>query len=198
MRKERSNIQLGSFGNERIWWISQVTRDISFCVAHLSTSKCRVFGIPVTSSHRNDNCASQAWIWSISWRLLHCTHWLLWVCREKDFQEQYLWAGHASHILQRGLVLASHIQSHLRHQQTINKLWTPHEDRHQSVLLEGSKSCIWGRRFIVLTTKEIIIMDLDLVGGSEHYSVSSHPPMLVLIYVPEDCVSQILCKRTHP
>ena len=121
MRKERSNIQLGSFGNERIWWISQVTRDISFCVAHLSTSKCRVFGIPVTSSHRNDNCASQAWIcrlWSISWRLLHCTHWLLWVCREKDFQEQYLWAGHASHILQRGLVLASHIQSHLRHQQT--------------------------------------------------------------------------------
>ena len=30
--------------------------------------------------------------------------------------------------------------------------------------------------FIVLTTKEIIIMPWRWVGGSKHYSVSSHPP----------------------
>ena len=46
------------------------------------------------------------------------------------------------------VVLASHIQSHLRHQQTSNSAWGSTRRWNQSVLLEGSKSCIRGRRFI--------------------------------------------------
>jgi len=35
-------------------------------------------------------------------------------------------------------------------------------------------------------------VDLDLMGRSEHYSVSSHPPILVLAWVRHYCVRQMV------
>jgi len=84
---------------------------------------------------------------------------------------------------------SSHSFSHFRgphgfwpgtfsHTSGTNKLRTLHEDRHDD---ETSQS-FWKAAnhvfeaedsFIVLTTRE-------MMGGSEHYSVSSHPPILVL------------------
>jgi len=215
----------------------QVTRDISFCVAHLSTSslsRCRVFGIPVTSSYRNDNCASQAWICrlrSISWGLLHRTHWLVWVYRGKDSQERYL---EISRWLDTHLACASGaryrysnygqsvraILSHnvvwfwpvtSSHTLGINKLWTPHEDRHDD---EASQSFwkavnhVFEVDVLYWLLKKLLLYPEGGLDGWEWALLcikppSSHPPMLVLIYVPEDCVSQVLwccniTKRTHP
>ena len=89
----------------------------------------------------------------------------------------------------------------------INKLWTPYEDRHD----DKTSQSFWKAAnhvfeaedlSIILTTKETLKVGLDLMGGSKHYFVSSHPPMLVLAWVLCDVNLILWCygvtKKTHP
>jgi len=73
----------------------------------------------------------------------------------------------------------------------ITKLWTPYEDRHD----DKTSQSFWKAAnhvfeaedlSIILTTKETLKVGLDLMGGSKHYFVSSHSPMLVLAWVLYD------------